>query len=90
MTSLQRIVGVFHAVGQGAALLFVGVVQGDFRAIGGGGGHDHFDDAFVQVVAVPVGAQGDDFAVEVGGDAARHGDDHALAFKDFLPLLQNG
>ena len=86
----QRIVGVFHAVGQGAALFFVGVVQGDFGAIGGSGGHDHFDDAFVQVVAVPVGAQGDDLAVEGGGDAAGHGHDHAFAVKDFLPLLKMG
>jgi hypothetical protein len=39
---------------------------------------------------MPFGAQGDNFAVEGGGDAAGHGDDHPLPLEDGLPLLEVG
>ncbi len=39
---------------------------------------------------MPVGAELDDFVVEVGGDAAAEGDDHAFAAIDGLALLEVG
>ena len=47
--------------------------------VGSTGGHDNFDFAAVEVVAVPVGAEFDDGVVEVSSYLPAEGNDHAFA-----------
>lgn len=82
--------GVFEALGEDLAVFLGGVVLDEVAFIGGAGGHDDFEFAAVEVVAVPVGAELDQVFVEVGGDATAEGDDHAFAAIGGLALLEVG
>ena len=76
---LEGVFGVAQALGQGIASFFAANVGAIGFGVGGAAGHYHFDRSGGVVVAVPVGAQGDQLIVEFDADAAAHGYDQAFA-----------
>ena len=71
--------GVFDPLRQNLAIFLVGVVFNEVAFIGGTGGHDNFDFAAVEVIAVPVGAKFDNLLVEIGSHQTAKGNDHTFA-----------
>ncbi len=61
------------------AIFLVGVVFYEVALIRGAGGHNDFNFAAIEVVAVPVGAEFDNGIVKVGSYLTAEGDDHAFA-----------
>ena len=88
ITTVQRVSSVAEPLGQSLAPRLVADVRLPCQRIGCRAGHHDLDSPLHVVVAMPVGAQAYQFAVEVNADAATHADDHSLAVEGFKALLK--
>ena len=84
----QGVFGIFQAVADGFAALFVADVLLPVERVAGGAGHDDFDATLVVFGVVPIRAQLGDFLVQFHADAAAHADDHAFAVRRAQALIE--